>query len=208
MDYHASSSGDVGAAAHWSATGYGAFRAHYELLPSRQLEVWVGAHGKGMSQDAFADFIEENERDIGPASAVGDAAGMASSAEVLMMSRNLTVNAKTTYRKQLNKTTGEYAMEAKDENDATTSTRIPKGFVVAIPVFTGAPERYPFEVHIRMRMVEQKPVFSVEIMNLADVIEHATTGLRLEIAKRTYTSQSWVNLGAPPKCTAPEGYRG
>ena len=83
-----------------------------------------------------------------------------------------------------------------DEHDARESTKLPKAFGLAIPVFEGSEKKYALECRLRFSMVEGKvPQFSFVIQNRQDVFDLALSELRDAVAKECGIP---VFVGNPP----------
>ena len=168
LDYHPA--GDKGEA-RWCQD-----RVVYACPFSRQWLTWTGAEGKPRGQVEFGDFLEANELDL------ASREGFASAAQMITVARNLVVNSVGKFQRTLNPTTGEGTLIVKDEHDASTSTTIPKGFALAIPVFEGTTDLYPVEARLRFAMENGRPTFSFLLANKEAVLEHALATLRKQVA--------------------------
>lgn len=171
LDYHPP--GDEGEA-RWCQD-----RVVYACPFSRQWLTWTGAEGKPRGQVEFGDFIEANEVDL------ASREGFASAASMITTARNLVVNSVGKFQRTVNPTTGEGTLVVKDEHDASTSTTIPKGFALAIPVFEGTTDLYPVEARMRFTMPNGRPEFSFILVNKEAVLEHALAALRKQVAEGT-----------------------
>lgn len=186
LDYHPANQG--GAGTRWCRD-----RASYVLELSRQWKVWTGAEGKVFGQSDFADFIEENEGDFGtPTAEMPDAvpAGI-----MVEMSRNLSVHSKSVYSRKINVNTGEGLLIAKDEHDIEISTRIPRGFMLALPVFEGAPQLYPIEAQLRFRMDAGRPTFAYVLKDRQRAYDAAIDHVRTTVQTATEVP---IYAGAAP----------
>lgn len=154
-------------------------RVVYACPFSRQWLTWTGAEGKPRGQVEFGDFIEANEVDL------ASREGFASAASMITTARNLVVNSVGKFQRTVNPTTGEGTLVVKDEHDASTSTTIPKGFALAIPVFEGTTDLYPVEARMRFTMPNGRPEFSFILVNKEAVLEHALAALRKQVAEGT-----------------------
>jgi uncharacterized protein YfdQ (DUF2303 family) len=186
LDYHPANQG--GAGTRWCRD-----RAGYALELSRQWKAWTQAEGRLMGQTDFADFIEENEGDFGtPTAEMPDAvpAGI-----MIETARNLSVQSKSVYSRKINVNTGENLLISKDEHDAETSTRIPRGFMLALPVFEGAPMLYPIEAQLRFRMEAGKPTFAFVLKDRQRAYDAAIEHVRSTVQEATKVP---VYAGAAP----------
>lgn len=173
---------------------WGRHRAEYACPLSVEWQRWTGQSGKPMTQDAFADFIDANFADLAnPSTDKLDDAGCAPPAAVIQMARQLMIRTSGTFGRSINPTTGEFTFENKVEND-TTSTKIPRAFLLGIPVFTSG-ARYRVEARIRFKLSEGKPTFAFELYQ-ADIIQRsAFDDVREQVRQGT---------GLPMFCGTPE----
>lgn len=150
-------------------------RVVYACPLSRQWQTWTGAEGKARGQVEFGDFLEANEADL------ASREGFATAAVMITTARNLVVNSVGKFQRTMNPTTGEGTLVVKDEHDASTSTVIPKGFALAIPVFEGTTDLYPVEARMRFTMDGGRPSFTFVLANKEAVLEHALATLRQQV---------------------------
>jgi uncharacterized protein YfdQ (DUF2303 family) len=154
-DYH-----DDGGKARW-----GKHRAAYACPLSRQWKLWLGRNEQPMNQADFGQFIEDNLSDL----AAGE--GFPAPADVLLMARKLVVHTKGTFERSINVTTGESSLVNKVENEAT-STKIPKAFLLGIPVFEMG-EAFKVEARLRFFMQDGGPRFAFSLYQHQAVLEIA-----------------------------------
>lgn len=182
FDYHAHGGG---------APGWCGDRAVYRCPLSRQWQLWCKAEGVGFSQLQFGELIETNEVDLYG----DDQLGLASAAKMLETARNLIIRQAGKYERKINPTTGEGTLISVEEH-GSESTKIPKAFGLAIPVFEGADTKYAIECRLRFSMVEGKvPQFSFVMQNRQDVFDKALTELRQTVAEKCSIP---VFVGNPP----------
>lgn len=170
-------------------------RAFYGCPLSREWQLWTGRNGKAMGQDEFADFIEENQLDVYSPAAAGGAIPVdaVSPADLLTLVRNLRVLQKGEFSRSVNPTTGEMSLVNKVENDQS-STKIPPGFIVGIPVFE-AGARVPIGARIRFAMANGKPTFSFSLVEIERIKREEFASVRALVADKT---------GLPVLAGAPE----
>jgi len=115
---------------------WGEHRAHFAPELSDEWKVWIMGAGKLKAQADFADFLEENERDLaGPI----DGRNVPSPADLRTLALTLKVSVDDVLESTINRTTGEYTLVAKQEQRTTGSAQIPREFDIEIPIFTGGP---------------------------------------------------------------------
>lgn len=170
-------------AAAWAAyvaagrAGWMRHRAKYSCPRSRQWETWTARDGAPMSQADFGDFLESNLEDVTTEE------GMAAPAQLVDMARNLQVYTSGVFERKIDPTTGTGTLVCKEEHGAN-STRIPRAFALAIPVFD-AGERYLIEARIRFAMEGGRPRFAYVLHNRARVEQDAFGVARRKVERDT-----------------------
>lgn len=152
FDYHRKGAGDP---------RWGEHRSVYACPLSKSWLLWTANDGSKMSQDQFAQFIEDNMQDLASPVGNGEDKDLPMPSEVLTMARNLVIRSKGEFSRSLNPVTGEHSLVCKNENE-TTSTKIPRAFLLGIPVFE-AGAMYRVEARMRLDMSSGRPVFSYSI---------------------------------------------
>jgi uncharacterized protein YfdQ (DUF2303 family) len=170
------------------AAGWRGDRAVYRCPLARQWQIWASFEGKALNQGQFGDLIEQNADDL------RGGEGFADAAKMLEVARNLVIHQAGKFERKINPTTGEGTLVATDEH-AATSTKIPRAFLLAVPVFEGSEELYMVEARIRFAMAEGRPVFSYLLHNKAKVFEAAFASVRAIVGDRC---QIPVYVGKPP----------
>lgn len=167
---------------HW-----GDHRSVYACPLSDAWKRWAEKDGKAFTQDDFGAFVEENAADLaGP-----EGEDLATPAKLLETARNLIVRTKGSFERVVNPNTGEFSLVNKLENEST-STRIPRGFVLGIPVFeAGAP--YRVEARLRFALRDQKATFSYQLVQPVAILRHAFGEVRTRVAEAT-TLPVWAGL--------------
>lgn len=168
-----------------SGTAWCADRADYACPRSNEWKIWTEQDGKGMTQLAFAEFVESRLEDmIDPAKQNPPLEGsFPAPLDVLTMARNLQIFTKGTYSRSFDPTSGQYEFINKNEN-AVGSTVIHRAFLIAIPVFDGG-ERYQLEARIRFGLVEGVPRFSFTLHRRTEVERLAFDKVRGKVAAET-----------------------
>jgi uncharacterized protein YfdQ (DUF2303 family) len=139
-----------------------------------------------MSQEAFADFIDEHFPDL-----IGEE-GFPQPMAILEMARNLTINTRGTFTKQLHPTTGDINLVCRQETEST-STVVPRAFLLAIPVFIGG-ERWRVEARVKVRVNEGRAHIGYELHRADEIRRGAFEQVR--DAARAQTSLP-VFAGSP-----------
>ncbi|HET6613627.1 MAG TPA: DUF2303 family protein [Kofleriaceae bacterium] len=172
LDYH--DPGPTGA-------GWGEHRVIYGCPRAPEWELWSRVDGKSLSQTELADLIEERLEDL-----VGKG-GFPPPVEVLEMARNLQVHTKGRFERKIDPTTGAYRLVATEDREST-STAIPRAFLLGLRVFEGG-ERYQVEARLRLKMREGVPMFSISLHRrteierdaFGDVVAHVQTATDLDV---------------------------
>jgi uncharacterized protein YfdQ (DUF2303 family) len=135
LNYHEAN----GAGARW-----GDHRVVYQVRETPEWITWNGAHDKPKSQEAFAQFIEENIPDIAtPPGAV-----------ILELAENLQVKKEVTFSGKVNRTTGGRQLlfdEAVEGSARKGEMKIPDEFTLGIAPFEGS-EPQQLKARLRYRV--------------------------------------------------------
>ena len=175
LDYHEATAA--------GAPRWGQHRSVYSLPLSRAWKLWGEHDGQKMRQEVFAQFIEDHMDDLASPSGSGDDKDLPLPSELLTMARNLTINSKGTFSRSINPTTGEGALICKNENEST-STKIPRAFLLGIPVFE-AGTRYAVQARLRLDMSGGAPLFSYALYRADEIKRDAFGEVRTMAAQRT-----------------------
>lgn len=151
---------------------WGRHRSRYAMPLSRQWMTWTKRDNDPMTQDQFAQFIDDNIEDL----RASDEKGAAAPTEILTMARNLVIHSKGEFARQLNPTTGEASLIVKNENEST-STRIPPAFLLGIPVFE-AGAAYAIKARMRLSMTGGRPLFAFSLYQPEQIKRHAFDEVR------------------------------
>lgn len=179
LDYHPE--GAVPTDAGWCG-----HRATYECPRSRQWKDWTAQDGVEHRQEAFGEFIEQHLDDTIAVE------GYPSGLQMLEIARYLVVHSKGVYERRIDPVTGTGMLVCKDEHEES-STKIPRAFNIAIPVFeAGTP--YRVECRIRFSMRNGVPLFAFSMHQRADIERDAFMAVRTEVQEKTALP---VFAGAP-----------
>jgi hypothetical protein len=162
--------------------GWRDYRAVYHAPKSEQWQFWTKLHGQALRQDAFGNMVEDRARDLVAADKGEDE--FVGPAKLLEVARNLAVRTNEKFERKINVHTGESTLISVNENEPTTSTKIPRGFLLGIPVYE-AGTIYRIEASLRFAMVEGRPTFTVHLMNTRETERDAFNAMRAEVAKAT-----------------------
>lgn len=164
---------------------WGDHRALYTCPWSTQWRVWVGANEKWMSQETFGQLIEDNMGDLAnPDPEMESDRDMPTPAKVLEVARHLVVYAWHNFERKINVSDGTGTFTWKKDNEVAGSTKVPKGFLLGIPVFdAGAVYRLP--VRLRYQVDAGAAKFQISLYQPHVVIRDAFDQVRTEAATGT-----------------------
>ena len=174
LNYHEASAG---------APRFGDHRAEYAFPVSDEWKRWTGT--KPMGQKEFAEFIEDHIGDVlDPAKAGASTTSFVEQLEIVLatpsqlmnLSKGLSVYVDSRAINKLDLSTGEsqltYATEHRDATGAPL--KVPRGFVVSIPVFTGG-ARYALPIRLRYRVSDGKVTWELKPHRVEQSFRHALT---------------------------------
>jgi len=176
---------------------HGQHRASYTFPVSKQWERWKAASGVPMTGIEMGVFLEDNILDVidpplsltSPGIAGAEATeaehrlidiarrlegSYGNAAQLLGMAKSFTVNETADYTVAHNSTTGEATVQIKSEHmDANGQPiRVPKLFLIAIPVFEGGPA-YRLPVRFQYRKAGQTVKFFLTLHDPKFARDHA-----------------------------------
>lgn len=136
----------------------------YVPVTSAEWDLWSGKHTKAMSQLEFAQFIEENGKDI------ANADGFPSGADMLAMALQFEATQDVQIKSALRLQSGAVALSYTDIENAETQLRMNvfSKFAIGIPVFFRG-QAYQIEARLRYRIGNGKATFWYELVR-PDVI--------------------------------------
>jgi uncharacterized protein YfdQ (DUF2303 family) len=159
-----------------SKAGWKDHRLRYAAPRSPEWLFWTERENKVLTQDVFADILDQRLEDL------ASAKGFPEPAEMLEMARNLMVRVGSSYTRKLNPTTGEGELISKTEN-SSESTKIPRAFRLALRVFEGG-EHYAVEARIRFTMAEGSPKFAFVLHRRQEIERDAFGDVRKAVATK------------------------
>lgn len=162
---------------HDEQPGWGVHRATLKYRPDPDWQAWGKIDRKPMSQQEFAEFLEDQREDIVSPSA----------ASVMEACTNLQVTTSAAFSSRINLSDGTTAFSY-SEDQKTGQVKIPQAIKLKLYPFSGSD---PYEVHARIRtsIREQRLTFKVLIDRPHKVIEAA---IETEINK---ISEAVLSLG-------------
>lgn len=153
-------------------------RAVYACPLAEEWVRWRHGADTWLAQDDFAEFIDANFDNL----TSGD--GYPVPIDVMTMARDLRVHQKGTFERTVNPTTGDHALICKLETDEKTSTKIPRAFLLALPVFLGG-SLYKVEARVRMRLRSGAAQFSYTLYRAEEIHRDAFGDVRAAVAEAT-----------------------
>lgn len=134
-------------------------RATYAPKNTVEWKRWNGADGKRMSQQDFAEFIEENLPDI------TSLEGMPTGAEMLVMATQFEMNSTKRFKSALTLQSSGVALTFIDEADNETETKMNlfKRFALGMRVFIGG-NAYPLEARLKFKASQGALTFWYELI--------------------------------------------
>jgi uncharacterized protein YfdQ (DUF2303 family) len=168
---------------------WGDHRATYTAPLSSQWSLWTANDGKQMTQEEFGSFIDANLADIA-APAPGDEgkadreAGYVGAGQLATLARNLVINASHKAERKINEQTGDITMTFEVKTDETSSTKLPPGFLLGIPVFE-AGALYRVEAKFFLYRSGQGFKLAYKLQRAQDIMRHAVDEIRVQVKKDT-----------------------
>jgi uncharacterized protein YfdQ (DUF2303 family) len=170
LDYH-----EEGTAASEESPRWGSHRITLALRHSEEWQTWINGNNKQMTQQQFAEFLEQNSVDI------TDPAG----GTLREIAEDLETTVDVDFASAQRQAGGRVAFKYTETTKTTVSggqvITVPDNFSLGIPVFVGGP-RVGMGAFLRYRIKEQKLVFFYTLMRPEEVVRAAFAGARQAIA--------------------------
>jgi hypothetical protein len=170
---------------------FGEHRSVYNFPYSEEWRAWQSAFGRPLAQADFATLIEDRIADVSEPSSLGEKmasivarlgfVGVGASA-LLTLSRNAQVSASTRVKNVVNLSTGEAQVCFEESHEG--AVKIPGGFVITVPVFTGG-QPYQLPVRIRYRLQNGAIAWSLVPFLLNAVLQDAFDGVCAQVREET-----------------------
>jgi uncharacterized protein YfdQ (DUF2303 family) len=170
-------------------------RGVYDFPLSDEWRAWWNNSNKALSQEAFAEFLEDHLTDIQPLDSAGEILNtfaanygvpLGSPAALLEVSKGLSINVDQAVNQHINLSTGEtvVSFEEKHKGKGGSDVKVPKAFGISIPVFReGA--RYQIPVRLRYKVAGGKISFTFMLHRPDMFFEHALIGAIAKVAEDT-----------------------
>lgn len=155
-------------------------KAGYTPTFSQEWANWVEKHKKTFSQAEFAQFIEDNLKDV------ASAEGLPTGAQMLEMALSFEANQDMRFKSAIRLQNGGVQMSFVQDDDSQTLARMQlfDRFAIGIPVFWGG-DAYRIDARLRYRVRDGKLTFWFELIQQDKVLESATSTLIEQIRTGT-----------------------
>ena len=169
-------------------------RASYSFPLSKEWTAWTTAPAS-MEQKAFAEFLEDRITDVyAPVSVTEGTRDLCAQLGIILagperlmeLARSLSIQVDRRVKNAVNLSTGEAELVYEESHSASdvTKVKVPTGFVITIPIFTGGP-LYQIPVRLRYRLVSGVIRWSFVIAKAEDSFRHAFEEACVDAQKRT-----------------------
>jgi uncharacterized protein YfdQ (DUF2303 family) len=187
LDYHRAGSA--------GSPRFGTHRSRYDFPVSSEWEAWTRVCGQEMSQAAFAEFIEAHiidvvdySKDFVSASIFAEKCGLtfASTAQILELSRGLSINVESKFATGINLQNGIKQIQFSESHVGENGTllKVPGAFLIGIPVFK-AETGYTVCVRLRYRKQGASLTWFMELWRHDEVFNAAIRDACNKVAKAT-----------------------
>ena len=169
LDYHQFDN-DEPQSARWCS-----HRVHLKLRQSVEWQAWVGNNNKPLTQQVFAEFLEQHSMAI---SAPRPAA-------IIEMASDLHATTEVDFGSGLRQQDGQIKFKYTETTKSSvggSSLQVPDRFTLSIPVFVGA-DRVNMEALLRFRVKDAKLSFFFTLVRPDEVIRSAFLAARAKIAE-------------------------
>jgi len=201
VDVHASTP-KVTAIYDYGAPGAPAWREHRATLDLPFSEEWLAWRNAGaMPQAAFADFLEsrladvldpaEVKRSAPSAQQVAELLGItyATQAQLLGLSRSLSVRAEVKVEQSQNLASGEGSLRFEETHETKSEgllVKVPSGFCLALSVFRGDESKCVVPVRLRYRVKDGRVVWTLHPHRADEVLRAEVEALVKRLADATH----------------------
>lgn len=193
IDYHAEGDDNE------KTARFGRFTGHYAFPLDERWKIWSAINGKALNQAMFAEFLEENVNDLIAPDMKIDGAGneikfdplahrdavskflaliggeVATPAEVVKLSRGLSLTAQAKVGSRVNTQSGERAVvyEEVHTDGNGEKIRIPQLFLICIPFFHLSTNFYRIPVRIRYGLSDGRVIWTLALWNTDEIFDEA-----------------------------------
>lgn len=133
----------------------------YTPTRSKEFADWTEKDGVKMSQEDFADFIEDHIDDFNSGDGKFPTGGA-----MMTMATNFQMTSEKVFKRKIDNTTGGAQLEYVDKADGATAAMVDmhKRFSIGIPVFDDDTQKYRIEARLRFRSESGKVVFWYDLV--------------------------------------------
>ena len=156
---------------------HGDHLAYLDLTRSPEWSTWACASEKAMNQQEFAEFVEDNARDILQPSPI----------EMLEIATGLQATVGATFRSAINQANGTVQLNWDEQIEGTvrgTGKAIPAQFQIGVRPFMGN-ERYPVDCRLRYRVSGGSLKLHFKALHLDPITEAALEGIVAKVRDET-----------------------
>lgn len=175
IDYHLPTDKETGGK---QGAQWGEHTARLDLQTTPEWKRWLGNNAKPFEQAQFAEFLEDNVRDV----------IRPSGAELFEVALTLQAAKKVAFRSGMRLSNGEhqltYVEEIAGQAGATGQLQVPERFTIAVAPFEGT-EPVEIEVRLRYRLMEGRVVFIYQMLRPDVAIRGVWQGIRAKIEQVT-----------------------
>lgn len=156
------------------AAGWRGHKARFTPMQSVEWKTWTGKSGKEFGQAAFAEFLEENEKDIAGGS------GFPSSLDMMAMATEFEANAEKRFKSKMRLQSGGVQLEYVNTDDEATieRMRVFERFQIGLPVFwqmrtdQESVPAWPIEARLKYRVQQGSVIFYYQLIR-PDIVHEA-----------------------------------
>lgn len=158
-----------------SDPAWGDHRAVYPCPLSPEWQAWGGGGEKAMSQDAFAQFLDEHDADMACGAADSKGRPYPSPADLMTLALSLETYSGSKCKRTRDPVRGSVSVEYQEES-GVKGVQIPPAFAIKIPVFVDSAPSV-LEVRLRVEVADGKPTFRYGIHDGVKVLRAAFDAL-------------------------------
>ena len=158
-------------------------RAIYKFPVSLEMQAWMGNNGERMSQETFAEFLEDRLLDVlDPSQASEPDKGaaaqlqleLATPSKLLTLSRGLSITVENEIHDHtsLASGSGQLVFKERHKDSAGQPLSVPGAFLLGIPVFDGG-DRWTVLARLRYRVAGGKVTWSYHLHKVREVTREA-----------------------------------
>lgn len=190
LDYHQAPAGDKGIGPRWLRN-----RAFLKLVHTDEWNEWMAHDGKGQSQDAFAQFLEDHIPDIAEPSG----------ALLVEIARSLEASISGSFKSAIRAQDGSITFGYVKDVQASAkdgAVKVPTEVKLMLKPYESLPDRYPVIGKLRYRITGGSLTLWFDMFGVDEAIEEAFGDLRTNVESEV--APSIVLAGPAPKAQTAE----